>query len=128
MKELKVNYVFLLSCILIACLVIMGANRKTNNTLVPKLNTAHLDRLYEKVEVNGDTVGIIHIYCEYPDYNWLGDSDEGIACVDDASRAAVFYLRHYAQTRNSASLNKANYLLKFLLKMQSENGYFYNFI
>jgi hypothetical protein len=95
---------------------------------VPEINTSHLDHLFEEIKLNGEKVGIIHIYSEYPDYHWVGDDDEGIACVDDASRAAVFYLRNYNYTGNTESLNKAELLLGFLLNMQAENGYFYNFI
>ncbi len=92
------------------------------------VNPAHLDSLYEEKNVLGKKVGIVHIYSEYPDYHWVGDQDEGIACVDDASRAAVFYLRQYQKTSSDGDLHKATMLLKFLLQMQSPNGYFYNFI
>jgi hypothetical protein len=73
-------------------------------------------------------MGIIHIYSDYPDYNWIGDDDEGIACVDDASRAAIFYLRNYQSNKDTKSLIKSERLIEFLLFMQSENGFFYNFI
>jgi len=92
------------------------------------VNTAHLDALYEEKKIAGQNVGIVHIYSEYPDYHWVGDQDEGIACVDDASRAVVFYLRQYKRTSSLEHLHKATMLLRFLLEMQSPNGYFYNFI
>ncbi len=92
------------------------------------INTSHLDSLYQEVMVNGDTVGIIHIYAEYPEYEWKGDDDEGIACVDDASRAAIFYLRQHAFVPNPDHLHKGKMLMQFLLKMQAPNGYYYNFI
>ncbi len=93
------------------------------------INTAHLDALYEEIQMqSGDSVGIIHIYSEAPDYHWVDDADEGIACVDDAARAAIFYLRDYAHNQTDASLAKARKLLAFLLKMQADNGFFYNFI
>ena len=92
------------------------------------VNTAHLDALYEEIIVDQDTMGIIHIYSEYPDYNWLDDDDEGTACVDDAARAAIFYLKHYQSTHEGTSLSKAKRLLQFVLHMQTENGLFYNFI
>jgi hypothetical protein len=92
------------------------------------INTSHLDALYEEMKVNGQDVGIVHIYSEYPDYHWVGDQDEGIACVDDASRAAIFYLRQYRRTSSPEYLHKGTMLLKFLMAMQSPNGYFYNFI
>ena len=101
------------------------------------INTAHLDSLYEEIIVDNKTisqtpsprrVGIIHIYSEYPDYKWVGDADEGIACVDDAARAAVFYLKYSETYADESSGLKARKLLDFILYMQSENGFFYNFI
>ena len=97
---------------------------KTNSFI----NTSHLDRLYEEINIDGKSMGIIHIYSDYPDYNWIGDDDEGIACVDDASRAAVFYLNNYQLHEDTASLIKSERLMEFLIFMQSENGFFYNFI
>ncbi len=101
------------------------ADRVNNGSLV---NTTHLDALYEEIIVDKDTMGIIHIYSEYPDYYWVDDDDEGTACVDDAARAAIFYLKHYQFTQKETSLLKAKRLLQFVLHMQTENGLFYNFI
>jgi hypothetical protein len=92
------------------------------------VNTSHLDALYEEININAESMGIIHIYSDYPDYSWIGDDDEGIACVDDASRAAIFYLRNYQSNKDTKSLIKSERLIEFLLFMQSENGFFYNFI
>jgi hypothetical protein len=92
------------------------------------INTTHLDGLYEEKIVAGDTVGIIHLYSEFPDYKHVGDGDEGIACVDDASRAAIFYLRQYDVTKDPEHLRKGKMLVKFMLAMQAPNGYYYNFI
>lgn len=100
--------------------------QKPNESIV---NTAHLDALYEDIRMpSGDTVGIIHIYSEAPDYRWVDDADEGTACVDDAARAAVFYLRDYQKNHTINSLKRARRLVSFLLNMQAENGFFYNFI
>lgn len=92
------------------------------------VNKAHLDNLYEEISIEGNKLGIVHIYCEYPDYKWVGDSDEGIACVDDVARAAVFYLKYSERFNDSAAALKAERLIEFLLYMQAENGFFYNFI
>ncbi len=92
------------------------------------LNTSHLDKLYQEICINKDTIGIIHIYSEYPAYKWVGDEDEGIACVDDAARASIFYYEYYELTNQKIYRIKAERLIKFILYMQSENGYFYNFI
>lgn len=92
------------------------------------LNLSHLDHLGQDVEVGGVTYRIVHIYAEAPDYDWVGDDDEGIACVDDAARAAVVYLRHYETTGDEASRRKAEALLRFVMYMQTEDGRFYNFV
>lgn len=92
------------------------------------INTKHLDHLYEEINVEGNKLGIVHIYCEYPDYKWVDDSDEGIACVDDVSRAAIFYMNYSRRCNDSASHDKAKKLIEFVLHMQAENGFFYNFI
>ncbi len=73
-------------------------------------------------------MAIIHIYSNAPDYEYVGDEDEGIACVDDAARAAIFYFDFYKAYNDSTSLNKFDKLIQFILFMQSENGFFYNFI
>ncbi len=92
------------------------------------VNTSHLDHLYEEISVDRKELGIIHIYCEYPDYKLVGDSDEGIACVDDVARAAVFYMNYSRQYNDLAASHKAAKLIEFVLHMQTENGFFYNFI
>jgi hypothetical protein len=51
-----------------------------------------------------------------------------MACIDDVSRAAVFYLNYYRYTEQYNSLQKAKRLLDFVLYMQASNGLFYNFI
>lgn len=102
----------------------MGCGNRSESLI----NTAHLDHLFQKIELNGEQVGIIHIYAEYPDYTWTEAPGEGIACVDDVARAAVFYLRYAGYTGKEEYENKARYLLKFILQMQAENGFFYNFI
>jgi hypothetical protein len=95
------------------------------------VNFRHLQHLTERIVFGGDSVDIVHVYANYPDYEWVDAKEsgpEGIACVDDAGRAAVVYLRHYELTRNRESLNKSKELLKFVMKMQVDDGEFYNFI
>ena len=94
-------------------------------------NLAHLDFLGEDVVLPGapaDTLRIIHIYAEAPDWRFVGDDDEGIACVDDVARAAVVYLRHYELTRDESSRRTAVKLLRFVRHQQAPNGLFYNFV
>jgi hypothetical protein len=92
------------------------------------VNTAHLDHLYQEVTMDSLPAAFIYIYAEYPDYQPVEAAGEGIACVDDVARAAIFYLRHYEYEHQKVSLEKARKLLQFLLDMQAENGLFYNFI
>ncbi|MFQ5674982.1 MAG: hypothetical protein ACE5G1_03725, partial [bacterium] len=76
-------------------------------------NFAHLNHLYENIAVDDKEMAIIHIYSEYPDYGWVATEKEGIACVDDAARAAVVYLRHFEITGDTTSLRRARALLDF---------------
>lgn len=95
------------------------------------VNFSHLQHLTETISMSGENVDIVHVYANYPDYRWLEASDagtEGVACVDDAARAAIVYLRHYEFFNDNESLGRAKALLAFVLKMQSDDGEFYNFI
>lgn len=92
------------------------------------VNFNHVQHLTERIHLNGDSVDIIHIYADYPSYNWVDASEEGIACVDDAGRAAVAYLRNYELTKDRRSAVRAKELLKFVLALQADDGQFYNFI
>ena len=97
----------------------------------PPINFAHLDHLTERVVLGADTVSIVHIYANYPDYRWVAAAEsgpEGIACVDDAARAAVLSLRSFELRGDTASLERARGLLAFVMHMQAPDGEFYNFI
>lgn len=91
-------------------------------------NLAHLDYLGEDVVLGRDTLRFVHIYAEAPDFHFVGDADEGIACVDDVARAAVVYLRHFELTGDADSRRKAVKLLRFVRHLQAESGLFYNFV
>lgn len=92
------------------------------------LNTDHLSHLTRQCTVEGKPASAIQIYAEYPDYRWVGDSDEGDMCVDDAARALVFYCRHLNTDTSAAVIKTISQLTAFITAMQAENGYFYNFI
>jgi hypothetical protein len=92
------------------------------------VNLAHLNFLVEDVDIAGQPMAITHIYSEYPHYEWVDASGEGIAAVDDAARAALVYLDDYEHTHDPASLDKARRLLNFVMYMQADDGQFYNFI
>ncbi len=93
-----------------------------------KVNKTHLDYLYEEINIGDNQMGIIHIYCDAPSYNFVDAKGEGYACVDDAARAGLFYLDYFKTYNDSASLHKFIMLVNFILHMQAKNGFFYNFL
>ena len=119
---LKTSVVIL--CLLCSC----PAGAQKRSALV---NFRHLEHLTERIQLSGEAVDIVHIYSNYPDYSWVSAQEsgpEGIACVDDAARAAVLYLRAYEAWSDRASLRRATTLLRFVLDMQTPDGEFYNFL
>lgn len=122
MNQMKPILFFLLVFFLSPCYAQEG---KQDTSLI---NTAHLEHLYEKITLGGRQMGIIHIYADAPDYKWTEAPGEGIACVDDVARAAIFYLRYNSAVNDSMSFDRVKSLLEFLFYMQDKNGMFYNFI
>ena len=120
-------YKLILVCFLITGLILSKTDARQIQTS-SLVNTSHLDHLFQDINVNGKEMGIIHIYADYPDYHYVEASGEGIACVDDAARALVFYIRYYEVTKDKSLLNKIRGLTNFLIYMQADNGFFYNFI
>jgi len=124
----KLFFYFFYRIFLLALLTLQCASTPSQRVHLRLINLAHLNHLYEEIEIGGRSMAIIHIYAEYPDYKWVDDSDEGIACVDDASRAAVVYLRYFEITGDTSSLQRAKKLIDFCRSMQAADGQFYNFI
>lgn len=91
-------------------------------------NPAHLRHLTEPVDIDGAPGAIVHVYCEAPDYRIVAAPEEGTACIDDAARAAVMYLRHFELTGDQSSRDDAERLLRFVMYMQTADGLFYNFV
>ncbi|HYE58167.1 MAG TPA: hypothetical protein VD948_06660, partial [Rhodothermales bacterium] len=116
-----------MSLFLAACSTLSPGNTATEPPAA-RVNFAHLDHLGEDVVRDGQTYRLVHIYADAPTYAWVGDDDEGIACVDDAARAAVVYLRDYELNGTAASRAKAEGLLRFVAYMQTDRGTFYNFV
>jgi hypothetical protein len=95
----------------------------------PFVNIQHLENLYHEVKMpNGTVAGSIVIYSDFPNYSWVADEDEGLTCVDDVARAALFYLNEPDLVSNVAKQQKLDKLVELVLQMQAENGYFYNFL
>ncbi len=92
------------------------------------INFSHLAHLTERISFDGDSVDIVRIYSNYPSYDWSDAGNEGIACVDDAARAAILYIRYYDDTKDTSLLARAKSLIRFVQHMETDDGMFYNFI
>ncbi|MBC7187262.1 MAG: hypothetical protein H5U38_09535, partial [Calditrichaeota bacterium] len=86
----------------VALVSLVCAPRKPAPSQVPLVNFAHLDHLCEWATMGGDSVVILHVYAEHPDYHWVAAPSEGIACVDDAARAAVLLVRYASLTGDTS--------------------------
>jgi uncharacterized protein YyaL (SSP411 family) len=92
-------------------------------------NDSHLKALYATVKMqNGVDVGTIGIYADYPLYRVVSAPGEGFTCVDDVSRAAIFYLNETDIATNKEKQDRLLKLTEFVLQLQADNGYFYNFL
>jgi hypothetical protein len=127
-KELQfLICLFAISCMAATC------KKQSNNTPVQPVdsslvNLRHLDYLYTPFQLAGANVAGIYIYSEAPDYHMVADADEGFTCVDDVARALQVYCRSKNFDTDTAIQNKASNLARFIVGMQSANGYFYNFV
>ena len=96
---------------------------------VELVNTSHLEQLTIPVTFqNGKTAEAVYIYSNAPNYNPAYADGEGFTCVDDVARAAQFYFRSSKFSSDPAVKLKAYNLIRFIINMQSDNGYFYNFL
>ena len=100
------------------------------------INLSHLNSLKETVTApDGTSLKIWAIYAD-PDtpgnrlctYRHVADPDEGLSCVDDVSRAAIVYLKHYEYYKDEESLKMAKEALDFVMYMEEDDGEFYNFV
>ena len=117
------------------CLFANGCSKDSSSPPVVQpvdsglVNESHLDQLYVPVDFsNGTKAAGIYIYSEYPDYHLVGANGEGYTCVDDVSRAALFFLRSPSLNSDTAKQARLFNLIEFVLQMQSASGYFYNFL
>jgi hypothetical protein len=116
-------------------LIANACSKNSGNTqTVPPVDTVltnhqHLDQLYVPVVFSDGTHAAgVFIYSQYPDYHPVEASGEGYTCVDDVSRAALFYLRSPGLKNDTAIQSKLFNLIQFMLEMQAPSGYFYNFL
>jgi hypothetical protein len=127
----EIQFIFCLCAI--SCMATCKKQQQGTTIPPPKstsyVNFNHLDYLYTPVNFStGTQAAGVFIYAEAPDYHLVGAGDEGYTCVDDVARAALVYLRSTAFSTDTAMQSKASKLIRFILEMQSSNGYFYNFI
>ena len=97
-----------------------------------RLNYDHLRHLTRNLTVGGRPTRVVALYASAPEYRPSGsparDGYEGIASVDDGTRAAVAYLRAYELTRDTLARDEALGLLAFVAAMEQGDGEFINFV
>ncbi len=135
--------------IILCCFLLLAGCKKNEGTVAPPstppiipgtpdippvsvagiLNTAHLEKLIVPVLFpNGAKALGVYIYSNAPNYTLASAPGEGFTCVDDVARAALFYIRNPSFSTDTLIQMRAFGLIDFLLNMQSENAYFYNFL
>ncbi len=93
------------------------------------INLQHFYHLYKEINIDGDSMAIVHIYSEAPDYEYTIEPKEGYTCVDDVARAIVMLSEYYKVADDQPTiLRQIKMMVRFILHMQNENGYFNNFI
>ena len=114
---------------IITALSLSACNNQHRDNVHNLVNIDHLKHLYVEVTLeNGNEAGLINIYSEYPDYIYAIEPNEGFSCVDDVARALVF-LSAYTKNCDDPEIEiMIDDLTRFILSMQAENGYFYNFL
>ena len=90
----------------------------------PLTNLSHLDRLFQRVQVNGADVAIVRAMAQPPDYEPGPTADGRLASVEDAARAAIVYLWRAESASDTAAVAKAEGLLRFIMVMQTDAGGF----
>lgn len=127
----------LVSVLVICCVACTCKKASSGGTVTPPpspgdssiVNLSHLNYLYTPVTFpDGKTAAGVYIYSNAPNYALVEATGEGFTCVDDVSRAILVYIRHPKFETDTSLQNKAYNLIRFVLEMQSGNGYFYNFL
>lgn len=141
---MRKEFLFLLLLCAVSCMAVTCKKKSSTDPVPPPedttviippvvdtslVNLSHLNHLYTPLTFStGTNAAGIYIYSEAPDYHLVGDADEGFTCVDDVARAAQVYLRSAKFSTDTSIQNKTYNLIRFILEMQSSNGYFYNFL
>lgn len=126
MRLLNITFVFLL---VLSCKKDQPVAQIPPTAAERYVNLSHLDRLYQAVKLaNGAEVGTVAIYSEAPDYRLVTDADEGFTCVDDVARAALLLVHESDLATSTDKQAKLRAMTEFVLQLQSDMGYFYNFL
>ncbi|MFD1144834.1 hypothetical protein ACFQ4C_27135 [Larkinella insperata] len=119
----------LMQCLLLAFSCKKSPTSEPGTSADRWVNLAHLDHLYQTHTLpNGAEVGTVAIYSNAPNYELISDEDEGFTCIDDVARAALLVLQEPDLATNTGKQDKLRKMTEFVLQLQSENGYFYNFL
>ena len=119
----------LLLCLMMLVLSFTATAAQDEDAVTRDLvNLDHLKFLTQPVTIADQDMALVHIYSEYPEYEWVDAAGEGLSCVDDVARAAVIYLWEYERTGDDSLLDLAKRSLNFVMYMQAEDGEFYNFV
>lgn len=126
--KLTKGYVFLLLVWMSSCQT-TAPEQKSKELNVPAINLDHFQYLYQEVDLAGEAAAIVHIYSEHPDYSYAIEPSEGFTCVDDVARSIVMLAEYYQKINSDEQLlEQVKKMMRFVLHMQNENGYFNNFI
>src|SRR5678816_1401554 len=113
------------SCMAVTCKKQSSATSPPRTKDSSLVNTSHLDYLYTPLTfTTGTKAAGVFIYSEAPNYNLVADADEGFTCVDDVARATQVYMRSAKFLSDTSTQNRTFNLVRFILEMQSANGYF----
>ncbi|PCH54144.1 MAG: hypothetical protein COC22_00810 [Flavobacteriaceae bacterium] len=120
-------FIFLVLQLFLSC------NKNEEINAIPivgnSINLSHFNHLYKEIKFQGKEVGIVHIYSEYPTYEYAIEPNEGFTAVDDVARAMVMLSKYLDLYGNDEfALKKLKNLTEFILQMQNKNGYFNNFL
>ncbi len=123
-KQSYFSSAFFLSIVLI---LFSCNNPKQEEQKTPIVNLDHLMHLYDTILLPGGIdAGIVHIYSEYPNYSYEIEPNEGYTCVDDVARSLM--IDQLRLSKDEALQEKYERMIRFLLFMQADNGWFHNFI
>lgn len=95
-----------------------------------QINISHLENvLAQQFYLKGEEVKGYWVYAERKDGKYFPQTalSEGDFCVDDVARVVLLYSEAYEITKDENYLRLALDAAKFVLKMQAEDGEFYNF-